>query len=267
MPAKSGASHALAAFLSIIIGAFISNFLSAHVRVLTAASERVGGAITGLTGAVVPEETAGLLVISTFLAFLWGVAYHYARQRTESGPKDYTSNTQQSDGNPPMTQHRGSGASEGEISPSAYRTVGTAWRADERLRTDLQRTLEEAKSRLDDVHDRCYDAEQRELADRVTSLVHSVTQAERTISRMTDGSGSSGQAADNVDEDLRTDLTATHSRVIEVGEDLLQTVRTAHEEAPEVADSRLDECEKQLRELERALADRQDHVRKLDETE
>jgi hypothetical protein len=257
----------MAAFLSIIIGAFISNFLSAHVGILAAASERVGGMMTGLTGAVVPEEAAGLLAISTFLAFLWGVAYHYARQRSAAGPKDYTTDNKQSGGYPPMSQHASPGVSEeGKVDGSAYRTVGAAWRADEVLRAELRRTLDEAKSRLDDVHDRCVDTERRERADRATTIIDSITQAERTISRMASGSAPSGQPADRVDENLRGRLVATHGRLTQAGENLLESVRAAHEESPDVAEARFEECEERLQALERALTERRNHVQKLGET-
>lgn len=257
----------MAAFLSIIIGAFISNFLSAHIGILNAVSERVGKLITNLTGAVVSVEAAGLLAISTFLAFLWGVAYHYARQRPPAGPKDYMTDNEQSDGYPPMSQQASPGVSgEGEVDGSAYRTVGAARRADEVLRTELRRTLDEAKSRLDDVHDRCVDTERRERADRATTVIDSITQAERTIGRMASGSVPSSQPADRVDENLRSGLVATHGRLTEAGENLLERVRAAHEESPDVAEARFEECEERLQALERALTDRRDRVQKLGET-
>jgi hypothetical protein len=79
MPAKSGASHAVAAFLSIIIGSFLSNYLAAHESVLTGVTRAVGDRLVTTLGVPAPEVVAGMLVVSSVLAFLWGVAYHLAR--------------------------------------------------------------------------------------------------------------------------------------------------------------------------------------------
>jgi len=82
MPVKSGASHALAAFTTIILGAVISNFLNAHSSVLRDLSSTVGGFVTTVGGVDLSNTLVGLLVISTFLSFLWGVAYHIARHQS-----------------------------------------------------------------------------------------------------------------------------------------------------------------------------------------
>jgi len=79
MPAKSGVSHALASFVTIILGAFISNYLSAHLGVLWGITRSVGGIIAGVTGLNMPEVVTGIVVVSTVLSFLWGVAYHVSR--------------------------------------------------------------------------------------------------------------------------------------------------------------------------------------------
>jgi len=79
MPAKSGASHGLAAFTTIILGAMISNFLNAHSQILREFSSVVGGIATAVTGVDLSNTLAGLLVVATVLSFLWGVAYHLAR--------------------------------------------------------------------------------------------------------------------------------------------------------------------------------------------
>ena len=79
MPARSGASHALASFTTILLGAVISNFLNAHSALLRELSALVGRFATTTTGVAVSDTTAGLLVIATALSFVWGVAYHVTR--------------------------------------------------------------------------------------------------------------------------------------------------------------------------------------------
>ena len=83
MPAKSGASHALAAFTTVVLGAVISNVLNAHSREIRDVSAGIGSLITSATGVDVPSSLAGLAVVATLLSFLWGVAYHYARHGGE----------------------------------------------------------------------------------------------------------------------------------------------------------------------------------------
>jgi len=265
MPAKSGASHATAAFVSIVIGAFISDFLAAHAEVLTAASERIGRAIAELTGAVVPEEVAGLLAISTFLAFLWGVAYHYPNQRSATGPKDYTADDKRSGSESPMVQRTSSIDEAVDADNPTYRTVA-ARRADELLCAELRRTLDEARSRLDDAHDRCVDAGRRDRAGRVTELDDAITRAERTIDRMTGPSRQSASTDGGVNDRIRDRLAETHGQVVEAGENLLESVRAVHEASPDVAETHLKECEERFQTLERALADRRDALQELGET-
>jgi membrane protease YdiL (CAAX protease family) len=79
MPAKTGASHAIASFITIILGAFISNYLSTHSGVLWGLTHAAGGAVASLVGLDLPEVMTGVLVVATILSFLWGVAYHYQR--------------------------------------------------------------------------------------------------------------------------------------------------------------------------------------------
>jgi VIT1/CCC1 family predicted Fe2+/Mn2+ transporter len=84
MPAKTGASHAVASFTTIILGAFISNYLSAHSSVLWGLTQSVGGTVTSVVGLDLPEVMTGVLVVATMLSFVWGVAYHFSRH----GPGD-----------------------------------------------------------------------------------------------------------------------------------------------------------------------------------
>jgi hypothetical protein len=79
MPAKSGASHAGAAFLSIVIGSLLSNYLSAHSTVIQDATTTVGANVQTVTGLAVSPTLVGLATIGTVLSFVWGVAYHLSR--------------------------------------------------------------------------------------------------------------------------------------------------------------------------------------------
>ena len=82
MPAKTGASHAIASFTTIILGAFISNYLSTHSSVLWGLTHRAGDMVTSLVGLDLPEVMTGILVVASILSFLWGIAYHFSRHGT-----------------------------------------------------------------------------------------------------------------------------------------------------------------------------------------
>jgi hypothetical protein len=69
MPTKSGLSHGLAAFTSIILGTIISNYLSAHETVLTDVTKIAGGMIVHVLGLNHLRTVAGMLLISSILAF------------------------------------------------------------------------------------------------------------------------------------------------------------------------------------------------------
>jgi len=79
MPATSGASHAASAFLAIVLGSALSDYLSTHASVVDAVTVGVGTALVGAFGVDASGELAGTVVVATALAFAWGVAYHYAR--------------------------------------------------------------------------------------------------------------------------------------------------------------------------------------------
>jgi hypothetical protein len=81
MPIKSGLSHGLAAFLSIIIGSLLSTYLNTHSSLIRDSTEVVGRQLAGLLGVQVPAFVGGVIVIATLLSFAWGVAYHFSRFR------------------------------------------------------------------------------------------------------------------------------------------------------------------------------------------
>jgi len=266
MPAKSGASHALAAFLSIILGALISNFISAHTELLTDLSSVTGQLIVGITGTSLPEEVSGLLLVSTFLAFLWGLAYHYARHGTDEAtqPNDYVSDNHQYSSTEQMDMNAAAGESssvDDEIAGS-YRTLHDAREADETLRSKLKRDVEDVKSRIDDIHDRLYDENERHRARHATELLGAVTALERTVTR----SGISlpvapqkGRTDDvtRVDDETRQNLVDTHETLVDTVDELVGLVETAHSAPTEVGEDSFQEWETLIADAERVLSERQ----------
>lgn len=83
MALKSGGSHAIAAFLSVVFGSVLSGYLSAHAGLISRVTETVGVTVLELVSEVasveIPEAVAGVLTVSVVLSFAWGVVYHYAR--------------------------------------------------------------------------------------------------------------------------------------------------------------------------------------------
>lgn len=79
MAITSGASHALAAFSTVLIAAFMKVYLGAHADLIRAGTEVIGAAAVGIFGGPIDDEFAGVLVVATGLSFLWGVGYHLAR--------------------------------------------------------------------------------------------------------------------------------------------------------------------------------------------
>jgi len=81
MPASSGASHGLAAFVTLIIGAVLSKYVWQLLPPLGEVALFVMVTVVSLTGADVPidEQIAGTAVVMVLLSFLWGVVYHVGR--------------------------------------------------------------------------------------------------------------------------------------------------------------------------------------------
>jgi hypothetical protein len=81
MPAKSGASHGLAAFVALLVGTIFSRFLWDVLPPLGEISLLTMELLNEQVGMDVPtsEQFAGSVVIMMFLSFFWGVAYHFQR--------------------------------------------------------------------------------------------------------------------------------------------------------------------------------------------
>lgn len=81
MPATSGGSHALAAFVTLIIGTILSKYLWEYAPPAAETGLVVLRMLRPVTGGSLPVENrlAGTLVVMVGLSFLWGVAYHVGR--------------------------------------------------------------------------------------------------------------------------------------------------------------------------------------------
>jgi len=79
VPAKTGASHALAALVSMLAGSVLSKYVSEVVPPLASTGEAVSSLLVAATGVALPRPLTGSLVIVLALSFVWGTIYHYAR--------------------------------------------------------------------------------------------------------------------------------------------------------------------------------------------
>jgi hypothetical protein len=81
MPAKTGASHGISAFVTLIIGTIFSKFIWDVLPPIGEFSLFVTKAIRDATGLRIPvsEQFAGTIVIMFGLSFIWGVVYHIGR--------------------------------------------------------------------------------------------------------------------------------------------------------------------------------------------
>lgn len=81
MPAKTGGSHAIAAFVSLLVGTMISKYLWSVAPPLGEASLTVMRLLRETTGATIPvdDTLAGAVIVMVVLSFIWGVVYHVGR--------------------------------------------------------------------------------------------------------------------------------------------------------------------------------------------
>ena len=238
VPAKSGASHAVAAFLSILLGGLISDVLGTYASVFSDFSQSLGEPIVGVLGGSISATTTGHLLIATGLAFAWGVAYHYARHgstRDEPAPRveGPTANPAADDlpdpdgGDVPEAL---AGIVTGGYAPES---VGAA---DGEVQSYLETTLGgDVRSRLARTHDRLVDAEQRSLAERVASLESDIETLQRSLSP--------ALAATVADPDRRDALRASHVDLVEATAALRASADTLESAAQDGRpDSAIAEC-------------------------
>jgi hypothetical protein len=81
MPAKTGASHGIAAFVTLLVGTVLSKYVWAIAPPLGDLSLATVRTLRSQLGLAVPvsEEFAGALVVMFGLSFLWGIVYHFGR--------------------------------------------------------------------------------------------------------------------------------------------------------------------------------------------
>jgi hypothetical protein len=81
VPAKTGGSHASAAFVSLLLGTTLSKYVWDLVPPLGEAALLLLGVIEAIPGLSVPvtEEFGGALLVILTLSFAWGLVYHVTR--------------------------------------------------------------------------------------------------------------------------------------------------------------------------------------------
>jgi hypothetical protein len=81
MPAKTGGSHAISAFVTLIIGTMFSKYLWSVAPPLGEAGVLAMTVIRESTGIAVPltDQFAGSVVVMVGLSFVWGLVYHFSR--------------------------------------------------------------------------------------------------------------------------------------------------------------------------------------------
>jgi len=81
MPAKTGASHGLAAFLTFLVGSMLSKSVWDIMPPVGELSLFIVETLQSITGVYIQanKQTAGTLVIMIVLSILWGVVYHLQR--------------------------------------------------------------------------------------------------------------------------------------------------------------------------------------------
>jgi hypothetical protein len=81
MPAKTGGSHAIASFVTLLAGTLLSKYLWTVAPPLGEASVAVIRTIRVATGTPIPvdERFAGAVVVMVGLSFVWGLVYHLGR--------------------------------------------------------------------------------------------------------------------------------------------------------------------------------------------
>jgi hypothetical protein len=81
MTLKSGMSHGLAAFGTLIFGTTLSKFIWDILPPLGELALLSISTLQSITGANIPvnERFAGTIVVMVILSFIWGVVYHLGR--------------------------------------------------------------------------------------------------------------------------------------------------------------------------------------------
>ena len=249
MPAKTGASHAIASFGSIVLGAYIS----AHTSLVTGISRSIGESVLSTAGLSLPESVTGMLLISTGLAFLWGVAYHFARHGSgapsaPSQPDAPASEPVQSDGIAVLEPLAG-------VVSEPYSSPDSIASADAEIRSHLTSELSVARTILNDVHDRLVEVDDRDAADRAGSLAETVRQVEQQLTAFRDT-----VPADAVSLHDRPAMVAVHADLVTAVDRLHEELDALDQSYPDADGEHFETAHRRIRDLQTALERRQQRL-------
>lgn len=250
MPAKTGASHAIASFGSIVLGAYIS----AHTSLVTGISQSIGESVLATVGLSLPESVTGMLLISTGLAFLWGVAYHFARHGSEGTPSSQEPNAATSQ--PDQQAGIDVPAPLATVVTGSYSSTESITSADAEVRSHLNAELSAAGSILDGAHDRLVEAGDRDAADRAGSLAEAIRQAEGRLTTR-----QSAVSTDIISLRDRTAIVSIHTDLVTAVNRLVVELEALEQSVPaDPAEEHFETARRRLRDLETALDHRQQRL-------
>jgi len=249
MPAKTGASHAIASFGSIVLGAYIS----AHTSLVTGLSRSIGESVLSTVGLSLPESVTGMLLISTGLAFLWGVAYHFARHgsdapSTPSQPDTSASAPARDDGIAVPEPLAG-------VVSEPYSSPDSIASADAELRSHLTTELSVARSVLDDMHDRFVEVDDRDGASRAGSLSDTLRQVEQRLTARQDA-----VPADAVSLRDRSAMVSIHTDLVTAVDRLHEELDALDQSNPDADGEHFETARRRIRDLQTAIERRQQRL-------
>lgn len=79
MPAKTGASHTVGYFISVVVGSLLVEHILTYIPPSRIISRRVGVFLSAYTSVPISEEVAGMLLITGILTGIWGIGFHLYR--------------------------------------------------------------------------------------------------------------------------------------------------------------------------------------------
>lgn len=258
MATTSGASHAIAAFIGILISGLISNFLGTYATVFTDLGGVIGETVTGMLGVSLPATTTGHLLVATILAFAWGVAYHYARHGTETDTEIEIESEPSPSTNGPSD---GVGVPEvlAGVVTSEY-VVDEIHTVDRQVQKHISTVLADGiEPRLTESHDRLVAEDQRDIAEQISSLQSDIDHLERSLS--------SFSAESIVNRDQTTQLKDTHVTLVESATALKATSETLLSATRDGdVESALKNCRTQYRALRDAHETRKQIIEQASDT-
>ncbi len=78
MPAKTGLSHAGAAFVSVLLGLTIEAYIE-RMALVESITDHAGRIVAVASDGSIDPGLGGPLIVATSLSFVWGVCYHAGR--------------------------------------------------------------------------------------------------------------------------------------------------------------------------------------------